>query len=1001
MPVKRPIRLPALLAVVIGTAVLSIVFAQRVAIRENMDALRMNDPAMISTGHTNGINERVAIDIGLARADEGKLQAVAAWIQTRLAPSGWPASQGLVGMQPGATELTGQVIRNLPVLLTTGQLHRQVAPLLTDAHIRTALLEIRDSLAGRNEIDPADIRFADPLDLRRLVLARAAGLNGIPNTGPVISTDRRHALIMVAPQRTGIDGPAARERRRIYRELEDQVGATFGTGVTLTIAAADPSTPEALADVSKAIYRVGAWTAVGIGILVSIACSHPLVSMLCMLTTLAGTILAAVVVSFFHASVPVMVLGFGGVVLSITTGCGIAYLVLQTGGQGADRPTALRGARAAGLPALVTVLGALILLGINGPTIFAQVGWLTAVGIVLGLLGVRAVLPMMLTDRSPQRPFVRPRFSRWSDRLASGGTPGSIAALVAAAVLTAFVPSGLDADLHGPDGDGGQGRSARQRITDVWGDRFPGVYLVTAAADLQALQARNDRLQEQLDTEAHAGRIAKPTTPSLLFPGPERCAQNGAAWRAFWSQERIQAVSAAILREASALGFLPHTFSPFLVLLSAAPPLATDIPANLLPLLGITKETSGDWRQVVRIAPRERFDGPRLLARLEPLATVFGGDPPTQHSGRRLRAAALAMLLAFGVILVAVLIGFFADVGLLAAALLPVAFAFVCTTGTLGIMGRGLDVPALMIAVVVAGLGASCTVLLIRGYQRYQRLDHPSLVTIRAALFMAAGCWLAGFAALLAAQHDALKSVGWMACLGLGYSLAGTLLIVPPLLRRRFGGESNGRGGIAKRYRNLEPLVRMRVHRALRRDPLFKELADLAPPPNRLANILVVGCGYGVPACWMADRYPTAIVHGIDPDAERVRVTGLVLGQRGRVQLGWAPELPPMDVLQDLAILLDVSHCLQDWELEKTLERIHERLLPGGRLIMRSMLPAAARPRGSWYRDWLARTSRDRNAVYRHAHTLDALLSACGFEVLTCRTSGTRGHRVWHVARPN
>jgi hypothetical protein len=107
-----------------------------------------------------------------------------------------------------------------------------------------------------------------------------------------------------------------------------------------------------------------------------------------------------------------------------------------------------------------------------------------------------------------------------------------------------------------------------------------------------------------------------------------------------------------------------------------------------------------------------------------------------------------------------------------------------------------------------------------------------------------------------------------------------------------------------------------------------------------------------------------------------------------------------MDVLMDMTILIDTSHYLQDWELEKTLERIHERLLPGGRLILRSMLPLAAKSRWPRYREWFTRTGQSHNAICRDAHALDAILSANGFEVLTCRTSGLPGRRVWHVVRP-
>jgi len=299
--------------------------------------------------------------------------------------------------------------------------------------------------------------------------------------------------------------------------------------------------------------------------------------------------------------------------------------------------------------------------------------------------------------------------------------------------------------------------------------------------------------------------------------------------------------------------------------------------------------------------------------------------------------------------------------------------------------------------VIIPGIGVSGTVFLIRGCQRGGRCVDPRVTAAGTAVFMATGPMLVGAAGLLTSRNGLLISAGWLALLGIGACLAGTLLILPPILKRRFEGDTDSHRGVERRYRNLEPWPRMVARFQLRLDSLCDELADLAPEEKSVANILDVGCGYGVPACWMAERHPQAVIHGIDPRRERVRVAALALGDRGRIDTGSAPDLPSMDVLLDLATLLDMSHYLQDWELEKTLERIHERLLPGGRLIMRSVLPKAGHHR-IWHLERLK--TKGPHTCYRDAKALDGMLDQCGFDVLTCRHSGTRRGLVWHVAKP-
>ena len=1004
---RTPINIPALLAVAVVGAALLVTALARIAVDTDIARSLPADDPVIADGirifAKNPVKDRIAIDIGSAAADAKKLQAAAAMVETRLAQSGLFAEMDNTSMQLALTELADHVVLNLPVLFTTGELQHQVAPLLTEDRMRSALLQARDDLQQMDGIGQAEIMAADPLGLRHIPLARLAALNPAPGAriqgGRIISADRRHVLVLATPEGSGTDTAVARPLTRFFTDLKEEVLREFGPGITLTPTGAYRAALDNETIVKKDVHRAILWATVGIGILLLAAFSRPLVGILALLPALAGTVMAFFVFALIRDSISIMVLGFGGAVISITVDHGIAYLLFVDGG-GGDRRHASREIRAVGLLAVLTSMGAFGALAFSGFAVFEQLGLFTAMGIGFAFLFVHTVFPRILRNDPSGRPTPRRRFSRWVDRLASGGKPGAILALLLAAALAVCMHPRFDTDLRAMNSVSQETRNADELMTTVWGDIFSSVYLMVEADDLDALQRRNDRLLEQLDTEAHAGGIQKAVTAALFFPGKDRSSQNRAAWKQFWTPERLRFVSQTLIREGTALGFTPHAFAPFLGMLAAEPPSATDIPTKVMPLLGISRcETEDCWRQVIRITPGTRFDGMRFFARLAPLASVFDPALFSQRMGRLLFTTFVKMLLIIGVSLMVLLIVFFADFGLLVTTLLPLVFAFVCTLGTLGAMGRPLDIPALMLAVVILGMGVDYTLFLVRGYQRYRRFDHPHFAVVRTAVCMAAGSTLVGFAVLLTAEHGLLLSAGWISFLGIGYCLAGALLILPPLLKRRFEGGRDDESGIQQRYRNMEPYPRMFARFKRRLDPLFDELTELAPQDKPMANILDVGCGYGVPACWMADRYPEAVIHGIEPQTERVRVAALALGRRGRIQQGAAPDLPAMDVLLDLATLLDMSHYLQDWELEKTFERIHERLLPGGRLIMRSVLPPSAKPHWTWHLEHFKNKLQGANTCYRDGEALGALLTKCGFEVLASRLSGQRGDMVWHVAK--
>lgn len=1009
MRLKAPINLFALLTVIlVGTAMFLIAF-QRIAIDTDIArSLPTNDPVIADGIHIfekNPIKDQVAVDIGSAGADMAALLAAADMVEARLIQSDLFAQVGSGLMQQGLTDLADQVIRRLPLLFTAGELQHQVAPLLSDEAIRQALTRVRDDLYQMDGIGQASSMAADPLGLRHIVLARLASLNPAPGAtihhGRIRSADQHHLLILATPAGSGTDTTVARSLTRFFQNLQTDLEEDFGREITLTSTGAFSVALDNETIIKRDVQRAILWATVGIGVLLLAAFSNPVVGLMALLPALAGTVMAFFVFSLVHDSISIMVLGFGGAIISITVDHGIAYMLFVDNGDESGGQQASREIRAVGLLAVLTSIGAFSVLAFSGFSVFEQLGQFTAMGIGFSFLFVHSALPRLLKGHLHAATTTRRPLSRIVDRLASTGKFGLVLCLLTAAVLAVFIRPHFNTDLRAMNSVSRETRAADELMTRVWGDIFSSVYLMTEADDLNALQEKNDRLLAHLNTEANAGSIEKPVTPSLFFPGSATSAENFSAWQQFWTNARIREVTRQFVREAEPLGFTYSAFAPFLEILAGAPPDVIGIPERVQPILGIsTDQTDGIWRQITRINPARRFDSQRFYHRMSDICAVFDPVLFSQRMGQLLFGTFMKMLLIIGVSLILLLMIFFVDAGLLATALLPLAFAFVCTLGTLGIMGRPLDIPALMLSVIILGMGVDYTLFMLRGYQRYQRFDHPHFSVVRTAIVMAAASTLVGFAVLLGADHNLLKSAGLISFFGIGYCLAGSLLILPPLLKRRFEAAPANTDGICWRYRNMEPYPRLFARYKLRFDPLFSELNTLLPQGNSTANILDVGCGYGVPACWLADRFPAATIHGIEPDADRVRVAALALGDRGRIQQGAAPDLPPTDVLIDLAVMLDMSHYLQDWELEKNLERIHERLLPGGCLIMRSVMPPSARPHWTWYLERLKLKINGANTCYRNQAAISAILNKCEFEVHSSQTSGMRGDMHWHVAKP-
>jgi predicted exporter/SAM-dependent methyltransferase len=1009
MRLNASINLFGLLAVMAIAAALFLIAFNRVTIDTDMlRFLPTNDPVIadgIRILQTNPIKDQIAIDIGSDSKKLARLVAAAKLVEARLLQSGLFVQVGTQAMRKDLTTLADQVIPRLPFLFTAGELQRQVVPLLTDKAIRQALTRARKDRYQMDGIEQASAMDADPLGLRHIVLARLAALNQAH--GAAIRQDRmgsaesHHLLIRTTATGSGSNTTVAQSVTRFFRNLQKDLDREFISGITLTPTGGFRAALDNATIVKRDVNRALLWAAVGIGALLLAAFSHLLVGLMTMLPALAGTVMSFFVFSLIHDSISIMVLGFGGAVIAIIMGHGIAYMLyVDSGGKNVGQQ-ASQEVRTVGLPALLTAICAFIILTFCGLPVFEQLGQFTAMGIGFSFLFVHTVLPQIIRGQLTAATATRRHLTMTVNRMVSTGKFGLALSLLVAVVLALFIRPQVNTDLRAMNDVSRETHAADELMTRVWGDIFSSVYLVTEADDLNELQEKNDRLLDHLNTETIAGSIARTVTPSLFFPGRAVRADNFNAWRQFWTDARIREVSRQLIREGKPLGFTHSAFAPFLQMLAAGSPDLTGIPEGFRPLLGISTDSSdGRWRQVTRITPTGRFDSQRFYNRMSDICTVFDSVLFSERMGQLLFGKFTKMLLIIGVSLTALLIVFFADAGLLAIALLPLAFAVVCTLGTLGIIGRPLDMPAVMLSIIILGIGVGYTLLMVRGYQRYQRFDHPQYSLVRTAIFIAAASTLVGFVGLIGADHNLLKSAGLISFFGIGYCLAGTMLILPPLLKRRFKAAPANTVGIFWHYRNLAPYPRLITRYKLRFDPLIGELATLVPQKTDIANILDVGCGYGVPACWMAERYSSATIHGIDPQPERARIAALVLGDRGSCVRGSAPDLPTMDVLLNLATMLDVSHFLQDWELEKTLERIHERLLPDGCVIMRSLLPPSARPHWTRRLAHLAFRISGRQACYRSPMAISTTLDRCGFEIYTYCTSGNRTDMIWHVARP-
>jgi SAM-dependent methyltransferase len=641
--------------------------------------------------------------------------------------------------------------------------------------------------------------------------------------------------------------------------------------------------------------------------------------------------------------------------------------------------------------AVVTTIVAFLILSRSGFPIFTELGLFTGLGILFSFAFVHTVLPRILPFMPVGRDRHRP-LQKLVNILYSTGKPGALAALLLAVVMVFFARPEFHVSLSSMNTVSQATENADVLFTSTWGRIDERVYLMHTADSMAELQQKNDLVLARIEQEEKKNVLQEAFIPSMIFPGSERGTENLAAWRAFWDSGRREQVAQALSRAGAAFGFTAEAFAPFLAQLdpeTTAP--SPPIPEQYYDLLGIAEGNDSGLIQFITLVPGTRYDAADFMSRNRGESRIFDPAFFTDRLAAILFSTFAAMLgiIAVSMALLLLLVSLHPALTLLT--LLPPAFAYVCTLGTLKLIGHPLDIPALMLSIIILGMGIDYSIFCVRAHQRYRVVSHPAYVQVRSGVFLAGTSTLIGFGVLCFAEHSLLQSIGITSSLGIAYSLAGTFLLLPPLLDYYFSEKDDHQNRrppdiarrVRRRYRTVEAYPRMFARFKLRFDPIFSDLPRMLAAGKDIRTILDIGCGYGVPACWCLEHVPGARIVAIDPDPERVRIAAIALGDRGSVTRGWAPDLPPLPGdTADVVLLLDMLQNLDDGSAAVLVQRCRQALAPGGIMVVRFTILPGGRPSWLWRLENARIRAAGRQAHYRTPAAMATLLQTAGFRLI-------------------
>jgi len=750
------------------------------------------------------------------------------------------------------------------------------------------------------------------------------------DAGGIVSGDGKHRLLLVRP---GFP-PADTERTQEFLAAIDQAGE----GLAIRHLGAHRSTLDNAAAIRTDATRAAILGTIAVLLLALFVFRRPAAAILAIVPGAFGASIALGVTALFESSVPLAAVGFACVLLGITIDFAIHVL--------SSRRTPTR----AILMGATTTAMAFVCLQASVVPGLRDMGALGAIGVLAA--AVFAVLVLRPANREARLPP-----SRWLQ---------SRAVFIVILVALPFVVAGwtkvrFEGDPMTLSRLSDAAAADEDAIRTVWGDAFSTATVIVSGDSLEQALARNDIADEQLRGEPNA-------SIAVLLPSRATQERRIAVWRAFWTEERIDALGSKLEAATEGTAFRRDAFTPCLEWLRSTPKpvVRSDLPRSL-------------WED------RVFQDGDRWIVTTPVFDPTFTDLEPFQVINRRgmvtklgrlvgTETRRLGLLAAACVAVVAAL--WFGRVGPVAVVMLPLLVSTAWTIGLLGWLAIPITIANAAFVVFLFGLAIDYGIFLVEARMRHAASGQDVVAEADGAVVLCALTTCIGFGALLTATHPVLRSIGATALIGIASSLVIVQALVPRLWRPRAGGTT-----VAQLYRYQGPMVRFYAAGKAKRDPIVQRLADLPTA----ASVLVAGCGYGVMAAARLLRHPGETLLGIDADGHKLDVAAGALRGFEHARFVCA-DLRTADLgSHDLVTMVDLLHYFPDDEQESVARRIVGALRPGGRLLFRD--GCTDRPGhekvARWERISLAtRFTRTRAGLHFQTESgWSNLMTRCGLEV--------------------
>ncbi|HZU98986.1 MAG TPA: MMPL family transporter [Planctomycetota bacterium] len=807
----RSRRLAALGFTALATLALALV-GTRLSLDEDLLSFLPGDDPEIR-GHARALRafkalDTIRIDLGPLDSEDQLVAAVASFEATLLGEGAPLVSHVFAGVP----DLRGAEIalaiadlpaRSLPSLARPEEVAAILSKYDDDAALDERLASLFVTLNGLDSAGAQTVIRRDPLGLEGPWFGRVQELQAVVEgarleRGRIVSSDRKHALLLVEPRARASDIEEGEKVMTLLARARERAEGAAGSPLRMVVAGGHQGHIE-----NARAIKFDAWFTS----LVSLAAMFLVYAAifprrwlipLTALPLVFGGVFGTAVCALLLGKMSKIAIGFGGILLGLADDFIVhLYYFYELRSRDEHPEPAVSAVERIALPTLAagtSIAGSFVALAASGfpgqrdLAVFATASLAGTVGFCL------LVHPLLLPSGKAPRPLPRAgaplrAFVSFVERHTRAAV---LLAVVATLVLGAFAARiRFEDDPRALDARSKKTLEGEDELSARWGDPSALALVVASGASLDEALAVNDRAYPRLEKLRDEGAVRAVSSIAPLVPSSTVQAARRAAWRALWTEERRASLAARLGRLGGRHHFSARAFEPFLERTASDgdPVSAESLATAALPeLVGPRIARDGAGALVVTLVRLRGTDDDALswvgAFERETGAAVTTGRGFARALVRLVKERLLSCgALAFVAVL-AILVSTLRRWRLVLAATLPLALGLVWSVGLLALTGTRIDAVNFLIPVLTFGLSVDYVLFLASGYGRSSGAS-DEVEQAQGAVVASSVTTLAGMASLLLARHPAIFGVGVVSFVGTSASLLAIFVLTPLLLRDR------------------------------------------------------------------------------------------------------------------------------------------------------------------------------------------------------------------------